>query len=218
MLAHTPVDPWLEAAQDMRPGSRSATHRDRYHHRWWDPPRKLLQPLCDRTLWGRSRQPGDGARARQRHCRAAHHGPIRRLRPIELRDVEFLRANTDPYFARIQFAVNRATLEFAVDSALEETGLEPSVPLLRRCLSNADAGPISWMGSLSTKKRRYGWNHPASIIRREHGAPSDPIMPRRQAVSDAGRESYNLTSSGLTVHRDLMVTKAPVRAFLPASL
>ena len=43
------------------------------------------------------------------------------------------------------------------NSPLEGTGFEPSVPLFERGLSalpNGDAGPISWMGSLSTGRFR----------------------------------------------------------------
>jgi hypothetical protein len=46
-------------------------------------------------------------------------------------------------------------MRFAEDSPLEGAGFEPSVPLLRkasRLLPKGDAGPISWMGSLSTSR------------------------------------------------------------------
>ena len=57
---------------------------------------------------------------------------------------------------------------FATDSPLEETGFEPSVPLFRKGLSavaQGDAGPISWMGPLSTgrlARRRWSAAGPLS--------------------------------------------------------
>src|SRR6516164_8183347 len=67
-------------------------------------------------------------------------------------------------------STEKSELEIASshDSLLEGAGFEPSVPLLRkvsRLLPKGDAGPISWMGSLSTgrlARRRWSAAGPLS--------------------------------------------------------
>ena len=81
------------AARHPRPGAR----RPRHHHRRRAAARELLQPLRHRARRHRPRQ--------SRHDHRPHGGnaipvprvvgKIRRKHPVEVRDVQFLRANTD---------------------------------------------------------------------------------------------------------------------------
>ena len=82
-----------DAARDPRPGAGRARHR----HRRRDAPRELLEPLRHRARRGRHRQPGDGAGPqRPPEPGPAGRGPDPPHRGrCSVRDVEFLRANTD---------------------------------------------------------------------------------------------------------------------------
>ena len=80
-------------ARHPRPGARRARH----HHRWRDAPRKLFQPLRHRARRGRSRQSGQRrstAAAIPIRCRASSARSAAAT-PSRVRDVQFLRANTD---------------------------------------------------------------------------------------------------------------------------
>ena len=97
------------------------------------------------------------------------------------------------------FGRSRATsTRFAPDSPLEGTGFEPSVPLLRkvsRLLPKGDAGPISWMGSLSTgrlARRRWSAAGPLSrpsLSRRDRWFESCLLQRRVHEPSVAVRQA-----------------------------
>ena len=81
-----------DAARDPRHGAR----RDRHHHRRRDAPRELLEPLRHRPRRRRHRHPGDDHRPPGKPSRVPRIvGRIRRRHPVEVRDVEFLRRNTE---------------------------------------------------------------------------------------------------------------------------
>ena len=82
-----------DAARHPRPGARRARH----HHRRRDAPRELFQPLRHRARRRRHRQSRHHARPqrpRRSRCRASS-ARSRRKHPVQVRDVQFLRANTD---------------------------------------------------------------------------------------------------------------------------
>ena len=95
-----PDDEYLAEAQDdatlvaIRSQERAGP---RHHHRRRDPARELLQPLRHGVGRGRHRQPRRGAGSQ----RPPQPGPARRRdrsavpHPVQVRDTEFLRANTD---------------------------------------------------------------------------------------------------------------------------
>ena len=82
-----------DPAGDPRPGAR----RPRHHHRRRAAPRKLFQPFRHRARRHRPRQsrhaPSTAAASIATVPRVV--GKIRRKHPVEVRDVKFLRANTD---------------------------------------------------------------------------------------------------------------------------
>ena len=82
-----------DAARDPRHGAR----RHRHHHRRRDAAGELFQPLRDRrsraSTCGKPGQVVSKAGLATAVPRVV--GPIRRTRPVEVRDMEFLRRNTD---------------------------------------------------------------------------------------------------------------------------
>jgi len=98
-------------------------------------------------------------------------------------------------------------LEFSAetDSPLEGTGFEPSVPLLRkvsRLLPKGDAGPISWMGSLSTgrlARRRWSAAGPLSrpsLSRRDRWFESGSLQQRVCELSVPERRTDRHENNG----------------------
>ena len=91
----------LEAGPGRRDAARHPRHgagRRRHHHRRRDPPRELLQPLRHRAGRHGPRQPrprSSAARASPTRSRGSP-GTIRRREPVEVRDLEFLRAQHRP--------------------------------------------------------------------------------------------------------------------------
>ena len=87
---------------------------------------------------------------------------------------------------------------FVADSSLEGTGFEPSVPLFRKGLSavaQGDAGPIRWMGPLSTgrlARRRWSAAGPLSTAVSFSAGPMVrirfPPAESLRTIGSAGRE------------------------------
>ena len=169
---------------------RHGAGRHRHHHRRRAAPRELLEPLRDRTRRDRHREPGV-AIDRTGHPNPVPRivGPIGRRTAVEMRDVEFLRAQTDrpikitlpgpftmsqqaqnDYYAdpgALAMAYAAAVNEEARDCKRGRRGRDPD----RRALpagAPGDGARVRARGHQPARSRESGGHRAAHLLRLRH--------------------------------------------------